>query len=312
MSSSDSVAVRFVKEVTLGVTPATPALKVLRITSEGLKYDIDNTTSKEMRPDRTQADLVPTGAKASGNLNFEMSYGSFKEFLAALFCADWTVDTGDKETLTNGTALTTFSVQKHFQDMAPQQYHTFRGCGIESMNLKMDIGKIVEGSFSVMALGMVTASAQIAGATIVPAPTTQPMNAVANLQNFTIGGVPYSGCISSLNLTIKNNLRANACIGSLDAKTLKLGTLEVSGDMEFYFNEGTNLAAYIAGTSFDISFDLIDGAGNKYSFDISRAKFETGEVLAGGKNTDTMFSAKWRGLYDGVSGRVIRITSDPV
>lgn len=92
---------------------------------------------------------------------------------------------------------------------------------------------------------------------------------------------------------------------------MKLGTIEVTGDMEFYFNEGSNYAKFVAGTEFDFSFALEDSAGNRNTFTLPRCKFETGEVVAGGKNTDVMFTAKWRGLYDSVSGRVMQLTATP-
>ena len=312
MASSDLVVLRAVKETVLGVTPATPALKQIRFTGESLNYNIDNTKTAEIRPDRAQTDLVQTSAKGSGDINFELSYDSFKDFLAGLFCSAWTPGTGDQEVLVNGVTRSSWSIQKFFQDMSTPQYHTYKGCVVESMNLKMELGKIIDGSFSFMSFGVATSPAQIIGATFVAPPNTTPMNAVTNVQNFTIGGVPYAGCISSLSLMIKNNVRANMCIGSLQPKDMKLGELEVTGDMSFYFNEGSNYATFVAGAEFDFNFDLVDIAGNKYSIVIKRAKFESGEVVAGGKNTDVMFSAKWRGLYDSVSGNVIKMTADPV
>jgi hypothetical protein len=310
MSSADSVALRLVKEDTIGVTPTTPALEPVRFTGESLNYNIENTTSNEIRPDRTQTDLVQTSAQAAGDINFELSYGSFTKLLAGLFCSSWTAGTGDQTELTNGSTRSSFSIQKQFTDVSI--FHTYKGCVVESMNLKMELGKIVEGSFSFLAFGVATATAQISGATFPAGTSTTPMNAVANVQNFTIGGVPYSGCISSLSLMIKNNLRATMCIGSLQPKNIQLGTLEVSGDIEFYFNDGTQFDAYVAGTEFDISFDLVDNDGNKYTFDLPRCKFETGEVVAGGKNTDVMLTAKWRGLYDATATNVIKLTADPV
>lgn len=299
-----------------GATLATGAdstlpFKQLRFTGESLNYAIENTKSAEITPTRVETDLVQTSASAAGDINIELSFDSYKDFLAGLFCSSWGAAVGGAEPLTNGTTRRSFTIQKYFADMAVPQYHTFRGCLVESLSLKMEIGKIIEGSFSFMAFGMTPTDVQAVAASYAVATTTTPMNAVTNVQNFNIDGVPYSGCISSLSMQIKNNVRAIMCIGSIQARNMKLGTLEVTGDMEFYFEEGTNYAKFVAGTEFDFSLDIIDGAGNKYSLDIQRAKFETGEVVAGGKNSDVMFAAKWRGLFDGSTGRVIRLQSDP-
>ena len=304
MSSADLTALRYVKEVTFGVTPATPALKPFRYTGESLNFGIENTKSSEITPTRVETDLVQTSASAAGDVNIELSYGSYTDLLEGLFCS-----TFSSGVLENGITRHSFSIQKHFQDMAVPQFHTFNGCVVESLSLTMEVGKIVEGAFSFLALGNTVATSQITGATFSVPTTTTPMNAVTNVQNFSIDGVPYSGCISSLKLMIKNNVRAIMCIGSLQAKNMKLGTMEVTGDMEFYFEEGSTYQKFVAGTEFDISFDLEDGAGNTYNWVIPRAKFETGDVTAGGKNSDVMFKSKWRGLYDGTAGHVIQLTA---
>lgn len=299
--------------LTGGSNSTVTAWKQLRYTGESLNFNIENTKTAEIRPDRTETDLVQTSGSGGGDINFELSFLSFQDWLEAVLCSDWTGS--PTETVQNGSTRHSYTVQKHFQDMSVPQYHTYRGTCVESLNLSMEIGKIVEGSFGLMSFGIdpdtgIT-EANIEGSTFVPATSTSPMNAVTNLQDFTIDGVPYSGCISSLKLQIKNNIRAIQCLGSLTASNMKLGTIEVTGDMEFYFNEGGNYLKFVKGTEFNFSFALQDNAGNRYLFTLPRCKFETGEVVAGGKNTDVMFSAKWRGLYDSTSGRVMQLSSTP-
>lgn len=291
---------------------AGPALSQIRYTGESLNFNIENTKTAEIRPDRTETDLIQTGAAASGDINFELSYGTFTEFLAAALCSSWVPDTGDITILKNGQTLASYLIQKYFQDMDVPEYHNYFGACIEGFNIKMEIGKIVEGSFNVMALGLTRATAQIASATFPTVSDTTPMNAVTNVQNLTIDGVPYSGCINKLGMQVKNGIRAIKCLGSLNAQRMNLGTLEVTGDMEFYFNEGSIYQKFVEGTEFAFAFDLEDGDGNVYTFTLPRAKFETGEVVAGGRNSDVMFSAKWRGLYDTSAGCVMSITANPV
>lgn len=293
-----------------GANSSTTTYTQLRYTGESLNFNIENTKTAEIRPDRTETDLIQTSAAASGDVNIELSYGTFDDLLAAVFCNDWATNV-----LKNGSIRKSFTFQKDFQDATPEQFHNFRGTCVEGLNLKMEIGKIVEGSFSLMSFGLdpdtgVT-TAQVPGATTAAVSTTSPMNAVTNLQDFAVDGVPYSGCISSLGLQIKNNIRAIQCIGSLTARDMKLGTLEVTGDMEFYFNDGSNFDKFVKGTEFSFTFSLEDNAGNRYDFVFDRVKFESGEVVAGGKNSDVMFSAKWRGLYHAGNARVLQLTRTP-
>lgn len=297
--------------LTGGTNSTLTVWKPVRFTGESLNFNITNTKSAEIRPDRTETDLVQTSASGGGDIKMELSYNTFKDWLQAVLCNTWSGS--GPSTLQNGTLRKSYTVQKDFQDMVPEQFHMFRGTCVESLNLSMEIGKIVEGSFGLMSFGLDPTTgvieAQIAGATTAAATTTTPMNAVANLQNFNVDGVPFSGCISSLKLQIKNNIRAIQCLGSLVPKDMKLGIIEVTGDMEFYFNDGSNFKKFVKGTEFSFSFDLVDTAGNKYTFTFPRVKFETGEVVAGGRNTDVMLSAKWRGLFDSTAGRVMQLTA---
>lgn len=296
--------------LTGGTDSSTTALKQIRYTGESLNFNIENTKTSEITPTRVETDLIQTGASGSGDINMELSYGSFDDFIASALCGAWS-----SNTLINGVLLDTYTIQKSFQDMSIPQFHNYRGCAVEGFKLSMEIGKIVTGSFSFMSFGLDPLSgiteAQIGGATFPAATTTTPMNSVTNVQNFLIESVPYSGCISKLDLEIKNNIRAINCIGSLIPKDMKLGTIEVTGSMEFYFNEGSNFARFVAGAEFDFGFTLIDDAGNSYALKFDRCKFETGEVVAGGRNSDVMFKAKWRALYSGGAGRVLQIIRNP-
>jgi len=281
-------------------------LKHIRYTGESINFNIENTKSAEITPSRVETDLIQTSAEASGDINAELSYGTFDDFIEAVMCGTWTADV-----LENGTILRSFLVQKHFTDMDIQQYHNYNGMSLEGWDLKMEIGKIVESTFSFMGFGNTPTEGQIGGATIGDPTDTQPMNAVTNVQDFIVDSVPYGGCINSLGLNLKNNIRAIQCLGSLAARDTKLGTLEVSGDMDLYFSDGSMYERFIQGLEFPFSFRLEDNDGNSYSIAIPRAKFESAEVVSGGKNSDVMLSGKWRGLLDGTSGNVIEITRDP-
>lgn len=89
MSDSDRVALRGLKESSLGVTPAS-ALNGFRFTGETLSQDVSTETSAEVSPDRQTTDIIRTGKEVGGEVNFESSYGSHDEYLAAaLYSADW-------------------------------------------------------------------------------------------------------------------------------------------------------------------------------------------------------------------------------
>lgn len=281
--------------------------KQLRYTGESLNFSIENTQSAEIRPDRVQADLVQTSASGAGDVNVELSYSSYDDFLQAALCGTWTADE-----LENGTTRRFFTVRKHFQDMSPVQYHLYRGTAVEGFNFTMELGAIVNGAFNLVSFGIDSLTgimtAPYDGESTTAAPTTVPMNAVTNFQDFTIDGVPYSGCVSRMTLSLVNNIRAIQCIGSLTARDMRLGRIEITGDMEFYFNDSSVYDKFVKGTELDVAFALEDAAGNRLTFDLPRVKFETGEVVASGENTDVMITASYRALYSAGDAYVMKLT----
>jgi len=98
MSDSSRVQMAYANEVTWGVIPAV-AFTSLRFTGEGLNFNIANIVSNEIRSDRQITDLVQVDAEASGPLNFEMSYGTYDDFLlGALFDSAWSTAVAVSET----------------------------------------------------------------------------------------------------------------------------------------------------------------------------------------------------------------------
>lgn len=290
-----------------GTDSTTTIWKQLRYTGESLNFNIENTQSAEIRPDRVQADLVQTSASGGGDVNVELSFQSYDDFLQAALCGTWTADE-----LENGTTRRFFTVRKHFQDMSPVQYHLYRGTAVEGFNFTMELGAIVNGAFNLVSFGIDPLTgimtAPYDGESTTAAPTTVPLNAVTNFQDFTIDGVPYSGCVSRMTLSLINNIRAIQCIGSLTARDMRLGRIEITGEMEFYFNDSTVYDKFVKGTELDVQFALEDATGNRMTFDMPRVKFETGEVVASGENTDVMITASYRALYNAADGYVMKIT----
>ena len=86
-----------VKEATYGVTPNNPALDLVRITGTTLGLTKDPLESEEIRSDRQIADFRLGANQIGGDINFELSYGSFDQFLQGVMLSnDWTApaDTG--------------------------------------------------------------------------------------------------------------------------------------------------------------------------------------------------------------------------
>ena len=93
LASTSLVQLRYIPEVTAGVTPVTGNGVNLRMTGESLDFSIQTDTSKEIRSDRQTTDLVQVGASCSGGFNFELSFKEYDPFLVATLQGSW-VDYG--------------------------------------------------------------------------------------------------------------------------------------------------------------------------------------------------------------------------
>lgn len=86
MSDSNLSSIAYVPETVWGTTPATPALKLMRITGESISHAKDTVVSAEVRSDRQVSDMPEVGSAANGGINFELSYTAFQPFIeAAMF-----------------------------------------------------------------------------------------------------------------------------------------------------------------------------------------------------------------------------------
>lgn len=308
--TSNRTAIRYIAEVTPGTTPATPALKEVRYTGETIAFDRTSVTSKEIRADRNTADLVPVKASSAGDLNIEFSAESFDDFIEAALCGTWSAPVAGVSTLKNGTINRAFTLQKHFQDMSPQVYNTFRGMRVNDMMLDFKVGSILTGKFGFMGMGAEATTAQIAGATTVASPTTTPMNAVTNLIEIEEDGVTSVSKFKSLTVNLNNNCREQEAIGSLFPIDIVLGTLELTGNLEAYFSTLALYNKFINDTSFALSFKTQDGAGNYYTWTLPKVKLESQKIESGGLDTDVMMSGSWRAIYDSVTQCQIMIERD--
>lgn len=89
-ADTNRASLLYVAESTFGTTPATPTMKYLRFTGEGLKADTATVKSQEIRSDRQVPDVIRTSLSASGDINGEFSYGMWDDWLeAVLLSAAW-------------------------------------------------------------------------------------------------------------------------------------------------------------------------------------------------------------------------------
>lgn len=99
MSDSSSVELRYLEEVTWGVTPAV-AMQILRFTTENFETLKNAIESDEVVSDAQVADLIAAGYSSQATLGGELSFGTYDDFISA---AIRTTTFGAETTITAST-----------------------------------------------------------------------------------------------------------------------------------------------------------------------------------------------------------------
>ena len=89
MTDSNLVQMAAIEEITWGTTSGSPTTRLVRYTGESISYDITTIQSAEIISDRQVTDLVQTAARATGDLNWELSYAEHDEYRGGNLFNTW-------------------------------------------------------------------------------------------------------------------------------------------------------------------------------------------------------------------------------
>lgn len=311
MANGSRHSMRYVAETVYGQTPATPAFKMIRHTGTTLGLSKESLQSEELRDDRQIADFRHGAYQVGGDINIELSYGSFDELLEAVLLGTWEVDSPvvGTDRLKAGVTRRSFTIERFFGDIltADKPYHRFTGVELNTLSLAINANAMITGSFGVLGQNMVTATTAIAGATYAPATTTSPLDSFTGTLNE--AGTPIA-VITEISLSIENGLEARYVVGSKQSIRPSIGRSNVTGQVTAYFENSALLDKFINETESNIMFELPDGAGNKYTFTLPRIKYTGGQPDVDGEGPITL-AMPFQALLDPITDTNIMIDRTP-
>jgi len=287
----------YVVESTFGTTPSTPVFTPIRHTGTTIGLSKDSIESEELREDRQIANYRHGNKSVSGDINFELSYGSFDDILQAVLCGTWNTDV-----LKAGTTRRSYTIERHHQDIG--KYLRSTGCNFNTMSLSVAPNSMVTGSFGVIGKDFSVASVAVTGATYNTESVTAPFDSFSG--SITEGGSSIA-VVTSLELNIENGMEALYVIGSSDTLQPSIGKSMVNGSITAYFEDSTLIDKFINETSSSLSFTLTDAAGNDYLFELPNVKYNSGNPEVGGAGAVTV-SLDFVALYDSGDASQIVIT----
>ncbi len=307
MANGSRHSMRYVAETVYGQTPATPAFKMIRHTGTTLGLSKESLQSEELRDDRQISDFRHGAYQVGGDINIELSYGSFDDLLEAVMLGTWEADSPSVgiDRLKAGVTRRSFTIERFFGDIASidKPYHRFTGVELNTLSLAINANAMITGSFGVLGQNMSTGTAIITGATYAAATTTSPLDSfTGTLQE---AGTPIA-VITEISLSLENALEARFVVGSKQSIRPSIGRSNVTGQVTAYFENSALLDKFINETESSIVFELPDGAGNKYTFTLPRIKYTGGQPDVDGEGPITL-AMPFQALLDSTTGTNLMI-----
>lgn len=305
MAESSQRRHAIVNETTVGVTPATPVWKEIRLTGGGMSERSQYVTSNQIRADRNVADSILVSRDVDGEFQFELSYGSFDDLLEYFMCSGW-----DDDVLVNGVEHKTFSYECTDKFESGLDFERFTGCMANNFNLNIQARDKITGSFTIMGEQMTVGTAILTGATYTPPSETPIFTASNDVGSLLIDGAS-AGSVLSIQLNGVNNINVRPVVGNLHTKGLLKGQFIFSGTLNVYFTSADLRDLQRANGFTDIALTIGTGADNKYDILIPKVRLTGYEKSKPGNNEDIMLEVGFTAIYDADTDGAVAFTRYP-
>lgn len=292
----------YIPETTWGTTPTTGNLVAIPYTGHSLNLTKEQIQSAAIMPDRMIRNDRHGNRQAAGDVTVEFGPVDFDPFLESAFMSSWATNV-----LKVGTAIKSFTINDGIQDVG--QNRIFRGMTVGSATFSIAPNQMAGATFNFVGSDMTT-SASPARPTTTAASGNQPFDSCSGqIQIGNAGGTLTSvATITSIELTINNDMSPAFVVGSCSAAQLEYGMATVSGTISAYFDGLDLYNRFMNETETAISFTLNNAVGTRpYTFLIPRAKFNTGDMPVSGPKSRIM-TIGFSGIYDTTTNTVLQVT----
>lgn len=293
----------YVKETISGTTPDTPVFKKMRTTGDSFNLTRDSFESAELRADRAITDVKLGNKQSGGTIDFELSYENFEDLIEAVLETSDTLDVAT-DVIKNGTTMTSYTIEKSWPNNSVFQRYT--GMFANTFNLNIASNSQITGSIEFIGKGYETDTAIITGATY----TEPTQGGLFDSYNGVLkeGGVTI-GYVSSLSITLTNNLEALFSLFDEGVSDVIDGRCSVTGSLVVYFENSTLFDKFANETESSLEFTLTSGTTNGYTFNFPRIKYTSADMPVSGEGA-VMITMPFTALHDETEDCTIKITKN--
>lgn len=271
----------------------------LRLITNGLSQSVEELESDEMLPGRHMAESRSGVSSVAGDLEAELTYGTFDMLLEAAFHGTWTANV-----LKTGSTRRKFAILKHNEDIG--RWLIYRGCEVGSVAIDCPLQGKIGITFSM--IGTKEEAYVFDGVTESIADPTETVMMTTFEGSLTEGGTGLNHA-TALNLSLDNGMEAIYRLFSRDAYDIKLGRINVSGSLSAYIEDNRLKDKYLGETKTPLVITLTDGE-NSYQISMTQAKLTTSSEEGSGDDP-IIQSYDFRAFNDSAVDTEITITRIP-
>ncbi len=271
----------------------------LRLITNGLSQSVEELESDEMLPGRHQAESRSGVSSVAGDLEAELTYGTFDMLLEAAFHGTWTANV-----LKTGSTRRKFAILKHNEDIG--RWLIYRGCEVGTVAIDCPLQGKIGITFTI--IGTKEEAYTFDGVTESIADPTETVMMTTFEGSLTEGGTGLNHA-TALSLTLDNGMEAIYRLFSRDAYDVKLGRINVSGSLSAYIEDDRLKAKYLGETKTPLVVTLTDGE-NSYQVSMTQAKL-TSASEEGSGDDPIIQSYDYKAFNDQAVDTEITITRIP-
>jgi len=306
--SSNDLILTHIVEATLGVTPANPVLKRIRVAGETMGPRVVYDEAAEINPLFALSDLIPVGSEAGGSFPIDFAKSAaLDEILEAVLRGTWTTGV-----LKGGTVQRSFTLEKSFLGGGSRKYMKFPGSRYMGFTLTGAVGSRTTGSVDVMSLSGIPGTTSIVGTGSTAEPADTRILSMVDISALTLTGDVTPLIARGFTLSVNNNGRYQQGHGQLASYDIAYGMRDITFSMDAYFESWEQMDKLLNRSNTNLVLTMGDGV-NSYSFRLPRLRYRNVDVPATGNNADLIQTIEGRALYDPTAGIVtdIQITRVP-
>ncbi|MBV6613262.1 hypothetical protein JL975_19145, partial [Acinetobacter baumannii] len=215
-----------------------------------------------------------------GQLEFELSLGTFDLFLNVLAFNNWAANALSF----GGGVRKSLTLVKVFEDIG--QVFIYRGIQVNTGEMTIQTTGKITGNFGLV--GSSFTRQQVNPVTNPIPASTRPLVSMPNVEKLLINGQSIQGkaCLQTLTINFSNNLEAIRCIGSgkytPEFYLEKMMDIGVNANFMFSATSAAWIDAIKTRDVFTLTFDITDTKGSKYSFNFPQLEVKEANHPDGG------------------------------